>query len=777
MKKIILGICLFLLILTPISKATPIFGDGTSPRDTIWISFNSFDTLAFFADCDTFFVRRYWHGVLVDSTFSLGTANKIRTGFYSLPKKAWDGSHYGQYDVEIEWHISAKGFKRNFNYIVVQGGMDSTNVELASSQTFDNTGTWTGNITGNLSGAVGSVTGAVGSVTGNVDGSVASVTAEVSADMTKISGDGTAADNLETMLDGTGGQILSLRGLHIRGTAGSDTALIAIGYGGGYGAFFYGGVTNGHGFVVKGQGIGNGAYFLGGATSGSGLYVIGGGSGEGLYAKGGATGHGIQGQGGSGGANGIFLVGSGVGDGIRAFGGATGTGAQFGGGSTSGHGIHIQAQGGNSHGMLVEGYGSGHDIDGDIYGTITTATNVTNAVTLVDSSAGDISYIANTPADYKANVSALAVQTTVDSLLTALGYDADSSAHSFLRWLRDTTHAVHVTAIAVKAKTDNLPTDPADDSDIDGQLATIQTDLDDPSQYKATGFSTHEAKDIWVEIDTAGTIDTSDIGDWFINNTKGGAQDSITAVARVWVVDSTRKVYILDSLDQTITAETDTTLIKTVAENNPAIWTDQVGGTGTEQETLIVFDVSDTTTIDVLDITVYNASGGEVASGQTDVNGMKIFYLDPATYTFTLHKIGIVDKDTSLTITTDGTDSFYVEIYDVGAPPSGGKCRIYNWIYNLIGEADSTYVVRAENLNIPLRYQNALISPYKVETNPNDTGYFYLDLYKTSELTPDTSTYLLRILDPDGEDILYDSLDNTGIEFTVPDSTSWLFTW
>lgn len=44
----------------------------------------------------------------------------------------------------------------------------------------------------------------------------------------------------------------------------------------------------------------------------------------------------------------------------------------------------------------------------------------------------------------------------------------------------------------IKERTDNLPDDPADDSDIDGQLSTIdgkldivQTDLDNPNQYKA----------------------------------------------------------------------------------------------------------------------------------------------------------------------------------------------------------------------------------------------------------------------------------------------------
>lgn len=53
-------------------------------------------------------------------------------------------------------------------------------VTLASSQTFNNTGTWTGNVTGNLSGSVGSVTGNVG---GNVTGSIGSLATQAKADV------------------------------------------------------------------------------------------------------------------------------------------------------------------------------------------------------------------------------------------------------------------------------------------------------------------------------------------------------------------------------------------------------------------------------------------------------------------------------------------------------------------------------------------------------------------------------------------------------------------
>jgi len=110
----------------------------------------------------------------------------------------------------------------------------STAVDLSGTdiQTVD-TATNTGTVTGNVDGSVGSVTGNVGgNVVGSVDsvtdpvtvgtnndksgyslaadqssvtvGTVTDVTNQVTADMAAISGDSTAADNLEAMFDGSG---------------------------------------------------------------------------------------------------------------------------------------------------------------------------------------------------------------------------------------------------------------------------------------------------------------------------------------------------------------------------------------------------------------------------------------------------------------------------------------------------------------------------------------------------------------------------------------------
>lgn len=84
--------------------------------------------------------------------------------------------------------------------VTVATNNDKTGYALSGSQTFNNTGTWIGNV----SGSVGSVSGNVG---GNVSGSVGSVTAVVSANMTQINGtaiDGKADENFNVFFGNAG---------------------------------------------------------------------------------------------------------------------------------------------------------------------------------------------------------------------------------------------------------------------------------------------------------------------------------------------------------------------------------------------------------------------------------------------------------------------------------------------------------------------------------------------------------------------------------------------
>lgn len=104
-----------------------------------------------------------------------------------------------------------------------------------------------------------------------------------------IHDDAVAAGRFETMLDGTGGQTLSLGGLDIRSD--SDTALVIVSTGadavfieggtsGDYGMKILAGTgSNKPGLLIQGDGTGDGVVMAGGATDASGLSLQGSGSG------------------------------------------------------------------------------------------------------------------------------------------------------------------------------------------------------------------------------------------------------------------------------------------------------------------------------------------------------------------------------------------------------------------------------------------------------------------------------------------------------------------
>lgn len=178
----------------------------------------------------------------------------------------------------------------------------------------------------------------------------------------QISGDAVAADNLETMLDGTGGKLLTLRGVIVTAT-GNDNAVLLDGLG----------------------------------------------SGEGLKCRGGLNGHGISAVGGSGAAGfGLRVI-----EGIEVTGPTSGAGISITGGSgSSGHGIKIGGGvGGDADGILITGTGAGKDINAteinDIQGT--TFDSATDSLEAIRDR-GDAAWTTGAT-----NVTLGAVQTTVEA--------------------------------------------------------------------------------------------------------------------------------------------------------------------------------------------------------------------------------------------------------------------------------------------------------------------------------------------------------------------------
>lgn len=143
--------------------------------------------------------------------------------------------------------------------------------------------------------------------------------------VTAISGDTTAADNLEAVLDGNGITAdvdLTARSVTITHDAGVGLAVT--------------GTTDA--IVATG-------------TAGSGIKSI----------SSGSNGHGLE------------LAGNGTGEGLSATGGATGEGIEAIGGASGGAGIRAAAQANNDAGMELVKHGTGDDLDADDLADITTA--------------------------------------------------------------------------------------------------------------------------------------------------------------------------------------------------------------------------------------------------------------------------------------------------------------------------------------------------------------------------------------------------------------------
>ena len=190
-------------------------------------------------------------------------------------------------------------------------------------------------------------------------------------DVKAVSGDTTAADNLEAILDGNGITAdvdLTARSLTITNDAGVGLA-----------------VTGTTDAITATGTAGSGIKATSSGSNGHGIEIAGNGSGDGVQTVGGTTGHGVDMQGGASGgqglnikanagnASGILSVGNGSGYGLDARGGTTGHGIAGLGGASGGAGIYGQAQANNDAGMELVKHGTGDDLDADTIATDTPA--------------------------------------------------------------------------------------------------------------------------------------------------------------------------------------------------------------------------------------------------------------------------------------------------------------------------------------------------------------------------------------------------------------------
>lgn len=152
--------------------------------------------------------------------------------------------------------------------------------------------------------------------------------------------------------------------------------------------------------------------------------------------------------------NGLAASGNGTGDGIHAVAGATGRGIHAEGGATSGAGFNATAAAGNSNGITAVGNGSGH-------GIAATGGATGDGMHALGGATSGAGLVAEARGGNSNGLQGIGFGTGVD--------------------LAADNIATNAQAAAIQAKTDNLPTDPADESLIIAATDAIMARLGVPA--------------------------------------------------------------------------------------------------------------------------------------------------------------------------------------------------------------------------------------------------------------------------------------------------------
>ena len=246
--------------------------------------------------------------------------------------------------------------------------------------------------------------------------------------------------------------------------------------------------------------------------------------------------------------------------------------------------------------------------------------------------------------------------------------------------------------------------------------------------------------------------------------------DSVTGVGRV---DSVRKVYILDSLDQTITAEADTEAIARYNWNYATRTLTSGTGSGSNQVTIRTKSLTDSSVIPKATVAVWNADQSSLMgllSSDTD-SGKAVFALDNGTYNLRMQKYKF-QWTVPITIGVSGNKdtTVYATEFTPSPPPAPYFVTVYGYLdsVGLIGQrAKISCTIYAQEL----RYGSVLLGYYSYTKTAytNASGYWEMFLYANADLTPAGTQYEFVIKTPD-QPILKKWV-------TVPKQTSWEFTF
>ncbi len=413
--------------------------------------------------------------------------------------------------------------------------------------------------------------------------------------------------------------------------------------------------------------------------------------------------------------HGIAAAGNGTGSGIAGTGGTTGKGVIATGGSISGAGIYAWAQGNNDAGMELVKHGTGKDIDADETDSILADTaeigvagagltavpwnsnwdaevqsECTDALNAYDPPTKTEMDTAHSTTDGKIDalndLSAAQVNAEVDTALNT-AIPASPTADSINERVKAIDDKLPTNYImgssvqtakddeidAIKAKTDNLPADPASETNVDAnetKIDTIDTVVDAikaktdnlPASPAAVGSEMGLSNDAITSAkfdeSTAFPVKSADTGATQIarvgadgdtletlsdqlDAVETDTQDIQTKIGTPANLD-TGGATISDNLkkiaDDNGGADFDATnhSLKAIRTQGDAAWVTDIGGSIAHTYTVLDDDGNP-----IPEVRVEAWSGStHVQTVYTDVNGQAVFHLDAGTYDFIARKLG-----------------------------------------------------------------------------------------------------------------------------------------
>ncbi|MCP4566122.1 MAG: hypothetical protein GY841_00935, partial [FCB group bacterium] len=156
--------------------------------------------------------------------------------------------------------------------------------------------------------------------------------------------------------------------------------------------------------------------------------------------------------------------------------------------------------------------------------------------------------------------------------------------------------------------------------------------------------------------------------------------------------------------------------------------------------------------------------------GLTDNDGRAVFNLDVGDHILAATAPGyIFNTFDTMNVTGADNDTIVGYRFNPGSPALADLCRVYGFIHGIGGEPVEGVLITAHLPDGVVRHNSTIISPYKQSVISDSSGYFHIDLIRSTDLTPSGAKYLISATYPAGTVLKK--------KITVPDLTEWQLSW